>query len=160
MSASVSVHHVVDVGERLVRLHHRELGVVARRHALVAEHPADLEDPVHAADDQPLEVQLERDAQVQRHVERVVVGDERAGVGAAGLDVQHRRLDLDEAAVVQRAAEAGDHRVADVERPAGVGVDDEVGVALAEAGVGVGQAVPLVGQRAHRLGEQLEVGRP
>ena len=31
------------------------------------------------------------------HVERVVVGDERAGVRAAGLDVQHRRLDLDEA---------------------------------------------------------------
>ena len=66
--------------------------------ALVAEHAADLEDPVHAADDQPLEVQLEGDAQVQRHVERVVVGDERAGVGAAGLDVEHRRLDLDEAA--------------------------------------------------------------
>ena len=53
------LHHVVDVGVRLVGLHHRELGVVARREALVAEHPADLEHPVHAADDQPLEVQLE-----------------------------------------------------------------------------------------------------
>ena len=84
------------------------------------------------------------------------MGDERAGVGAAGLDVEHRRLDLDEAALVERAAEAGDHLVADVERPAGLGVDDEVDVALAEAGVGVGQAVPLVGQRAQRLGEQLE----
>ena len=146
----------MHVGVRLVGLHHRELGVVARRQALVAEHPADLEDAVHAADDQPLEVQLEGDAQVQRHVERVVVGDERAGVGAAGLDVQHRRLDLDEAPSAERAAEAGDDRVADVERPAGLGVDDEVDVALAEAGVGVGQAVPLVGQRAQRLGEQLE----
>ena len=151
------VHDVVDVGVGLVGLHHRELGVVARRQALVAEHPADLEDAVHAADDQPLEVQLERDAQVQRHVERVVVGDERAGVGAAGLDVQHGRLDLGEAAVAERAPEAGDHLVAHVERPPGVGVDDEVDVALAEAGVGVGQAVPLVGQRAQRLGEQREV---
>jgi hypothetical protein len=38
----------------------------------------------------------------------------------------------------------------------GVLVDDEVGVALAEAGVGVGQPVPLVGQRADGLGEQGE----
>ena len=67
------------------------------RDALVAEDPADLEHPLDAADDQPLEVQLERDAQVQVDVERVVVGDERPGVGAAGLDVEHRRLDLDEA---------------------------------------------------------------
>ena len=52
----------------------------------------------------------------------------------------------------ERAAEAGDHLVADLEGAAGVLVDDQVGVALAEAGVGVGQAVPLVGQRAHRLG--------
>ena len=48
-------------------------------------------------------------------VERVVVGDERAGMGAARLDVQHRRLDLDEALVVQRAAEAGDDGVPDLE---------------------------------------------
>ena len=60
----------------------------------------------------------------------------------------------------QRAPEAGDDRVADLERPAGLLVDDQVGVALAEAGVGVGQAVPLVGQRADRLGQQLERGRP
>jgi hypothetical protein len=101
-------------------------------------------------------VQLQCDAQVQRHVERVVVGDERASMGAAGLDVEHRRLDLGEAALAERPAEAGDDLVTNVEGPAGVGVDDEVDVALAEAGVGVGEAVPLVGQRAQRLGEQLE----
>ena len=60
----------------------------------------------------------------------------------------------------ERAPEAGDDRVADLEDPAGLVVDDQVDVALAEAGVGVGEAVPLVGQRAHRLGEQLERGRP
>ena len=38
------------------------------------------------------------------HVERVVVGDERPGVGAARLDVQHGRLDLDEAVVVRACA--------------------------------------------------------
>ena len=75
------LHHLAVVGERLVQLHHRELGVVAGGDALVAEDAADLEHPLHAADDQPLQVQLERDAQVQLHVERVVVGDERAGRG-------------------------------------------------------------------------------
>ena len=68
------VHHVVPVAERLVELHHRELGVVAGRDALVAEDAADLVDPLHAADDQPLEVQLQRDPQVQLQVERVVMG--------------------------------------------------------------------------------------
>ena len=56
----------------------------------------------------------------------------------------------------ERAPEAGDHLVADLERAAGLLVDDQVGVALAEPGVGVGQAVPLVGQRADRLRQQLE----
>ena len=113
------LHHVLDVGEGLVGLHHRELGVVARRQTLVAEHPTDLEHPVHAADDQPLEVQLEGDPQVHRHVERVVVGDERTGVRTTGLGVQDRGLDLHEAAGLQRATEAGDHGVADLEGPAG-----------------------------------------
>ena len=49
-----------------------------------------------------------------------------------------------------------DHGVADLEDPAGLLVDDEVGVALAVAGVGVGEALPLVGQRPHGLGQQLE----
>ncbi len=150
------LHHVLDVGVRLVGLHHRELGVVAWRKTLVAEHPADLEHPVHAADDQPLEVQLERDPEVHRHVERVVVGDERTGVRASGLRMQDRRLDLHEAPGLQRATEAGDHGVADVEGPTCLGVDDEVGVALAESRVGVGEPVPLVRQRADRLGEQFE----
>jgi hypothetical protein len=56
----------------------------------------------------------------------------------------------------ERAAEAGDDRVADLEGPLGVGVDDQVGVALAEAGVGVAESVPLVRQWSHRLGEQLD----
>jgi hypothetical protein len=55
-------------------------------------------------------------------IERVVVGRERARMGAARLGVQHRCLDLDEAALVQRAAEAGDDLVADLERPTRLGL--------------------------------------
>ena len=47
---------------------------------------------------QALEVELGRDAQVERAVERVVVRRERARQRAAVERLQHRRLDLDEAA--------------------------------------------------------------
>ena len=59
------LHHVAVVGVRLVALEHRELGVVLARDALVAEVAADLVDAVEPADDQPLQVQLVRDAQVE-----------------------------------------------------------------------------------------------
>ena len=101
-------HHVGVVRERLVALEHRELGVVPRRQALVAEHTADLEHALDPADEQALQVQLERDAQHERHVERVVVRLERPRRRTAGLHVQHRRLDLDEAALGEQTAQRGD----------------------------------------------------
>ena len=65
---------------------------------LVAEVLAELVDPLEAADDAALEVQLGGDAQVQVAVELVVVGRERARERAAVQRLQDRRLDLDEAA--------------------------------------------------------------
>ncbi|CAB4853297.1 unannotated protein [freshwater metagenome] len=53
--------HLAVVGERLVQLHHRELGVVASADALVAEDASDLEHALHTADDESLEVQFECD---------------------------------------------------------------------------------------------------
>ena len=67
-------HQRVIVGVGLVELHHRELGVVLRRNPLVPEVAVDLEHPLEAADREPLQVQLRRDAQVEIHVERVVMG--------------------------------------------------------------------------------------
>ena len=79
---------VVAVG--LVGLEHRELGIVGCVSALVAEDPADLVDPLDAADDQPLQVQLQRDAQVQVQVEGIDMGGERPRVRAAVQRLQHR----------------------------------------------------------------------
>ena len=134
---------VVDVG--LVGLEHRELGVVLEAHALVAEVLADLVDAVDAADDAALEVQLGGDAQVEVALELVVVRDERPRQGAAVERLQHRRLDLDEAALVQEPADGGDDAGALDEDLARVVVDDEVEVALAVAGLDVGEAVELLG---------------
>ena len=111
-----AAHRVVVVGVRLVPLEHRELGVVLERDALVAEVLADLVDALEAADDQPLEVQLGGDPQVEVAVELVVVRRERAGVGAAVERLQDRRLDLDEAGGVEVAAQRRDHARAQLRR--------------------------------------------
>jgi hypothetical protein len=69
--------------------------------ALVPEVPPELEHPLHAAQGEPLEVQLGRDAEVERQAVGVDRGDERAGLGVAVHGLQHRGLDLVEATAGQ-----------------------------------------------------------
>ena len=146
--------HQVLVGRvGLVELEHRELGVVLARQPLVAEVAADLVDALEAADDQPLEVELGRDAHVEIEIERVVVRHERPRRRAAEDRVHHRRLDLEEAARVEEAPDRAHDRGALAEDLAHVGVHHQVDVALAVADLDVLQAVPLLGQRARRLGQ-------
>ena len=73
--------------------------------AFVAVAAADLVDALEAADEQPLQVELGRDAHEELHIERVVVRDERLGRGAADERVHRRRLDLEKAALVEEAAQ-------------------------------------------------------
>ena len=73
------VHHSLVVGVRLIQFEQGELGVVFGVGALVAEHPSDLVHPVKSTDNQAFEVQLKRNAHIHVDVERIVVGDERAG---------------------------------------------------------------------------------
>ena len=98
------VHHRAVVAVGLVDLEHRELGIVPRADAFVAVDAAQLVHPLDAADQQPLEVQLQRDPQEQVDVERVVMRHERPGRGAAGDRVQRRPFDFDEAAAAERLA--------------------------------------------------------
>ena len=73
---------------------------------------------------------------------------------------QDRRLDLGEALLGQHPAGRRDHRGADREDPPRGLVEDQVEVALAVAGLGVGDAVADVGQRPQALREQLELVDP
>ena len=97
---------VVDVG--LVRLEHRELGVVLVRHALVAEVLAQLVHLLEPADDEALQVQLGGNPQVQVAAQFVVVRRERPRQRAAVERLQHRCLDLEEAPPVEEPAEGRD----------------------------------------------------
>ena len=133
-------HHVGVVRVRLVPLEHRELGVVRAVHSFVAEVVADLVHGIEAADDQALEIELVRDAQVERNVECVVVRRERARRGAAIERLQYRRLDLEEAPRVEEGAERADHPRARHERRAHLGVHGEIDRALPVALLGIAEA--------------------
>lgn len=147
-------HHVV-VGEGLVGLQHRELGVVLVGDALVAEGAAHLEDLLHTADAEPLEVELGRDAQVQVEVVGVDVGAEGPGVGTAVDLLEHRGLDLQVAAVEQSLAQGLDRAGAGPYDVPCLGARDEVEVAAPDPGLGVGEALALVGEGAQALAGEL-----
>ena len=147
------VHHVVEIGVGLIELDSRELGVVLGVHALVAEDTADLIHALHAADDQALEGQLGRDAHVHVDIERIVVGDEGSCRRAAGDGVEDGRLDLDIAHIVQIIPQMLDELRADDEVALDLGVHDQVDITLTIAGLLVGQAVELLGQRQQGFGQ-------
>ena len=83
---------------------------MAGRDAFVAEIPVDLEYPLETAHHQPLQEQLRRDAQEEPHVERVVVRREGPCHGATRDRLHHRRLDLQEIALDEEAADVVDYR--------------------------------------------------
>ena len=147
-------HHAVVVGAADEPLEHRELGVVLRRHPLVAEELAQLVDVLEAADDGALQVELGRDPQEEVAVERVVVRFERTRRGAAGEPLQDRRLQLDVAALVHVVADRRQHLRPQREDLARALVGHQVELALPVAGLDVGDAVEEVGRVAQRLGQQ------
>ncbi len=75
------------------------------RDAFVAEVASDLIDPLEVADQQTLEIQLERDAQVHVLFQLVVMRDERPRCRAAVNRLQDGRLDFEEALVVEELAQ-------------------------------------------------------
>ncbi len=152
------IHPVVDVGEGTVRLERGELRAVPRVDPLVAEVPGDLEDPLVAPDDQALEVELRGDPEGEVDVERVRTGEEGAGERSAGLRLEDGCLHFDELLGGEEAAQRGDDAEPDVEHPTGVRVGQEVDLTLTVPGVGFGQTMPLVGQGAQCLRQQVQPG--
>ncbi len=152
-------HRVGVVGVRLVPLEHRELGVVLERDALVAEVLAELVDALEPADDQALEIELRRDAEIEVALELVVVRHEGACERSAVARLQHRRLDLDEALAVEVGAHGGDDARPQDEGGSRLLVDEQVQVALAVAELDVREPVERVGQRLRVAGEHLERSR-
>ncbi len=155
LAAAVDPDQVVRM--RLIGLEQGELGVVAEVDPFIAERPAQFEHALDAPDAQPLQVELWGDSQVQIQVVGVDVGDERAGVGAAVDLLQDGRLHLDEILGEQRLPDRMQDLAAGPDQLAGLGVDGQVDIAGPHAGLGIRQALPLVGQRAQALAGQSPV---
>ena len=126
------------------------------RDSLVAEVLADLIDLLQPADDQPLEIELRRDAEVAVLVERVVVRDERPGERAAVARLEHRRLHLDEAPLVEDAPDRRNRAGTEQSVLARLLVHQQVEVALAVAQLDVREAVERVGERRRDARQHLE----
>ena len=125
-------------------------------HAFVAEIPVQLVHPLEAAHHEALQIELRRDAQVERHVERVQMRDERPGVRTAVERLQHGGLHFEESPVVQPLAHGLDDLRPLFKSFAHVGIDDEIHVALAVALLLVREAVPFFRERPEGLGKDGE----
>ena len=147
------LHHRRVVAVGLVRLEHRELRVVVAVDALVPEVPPELVDALHAPHEQAFEVELERDPELHLDAERLVERRERPGVGAARHGLEHRALDLEEAALVEDLADRAEHRRPRGEVAARRLVGDQMEVASPLLEIRVLEAVPLLRQRPQRLRE-------
>ena len=145
------------IGVRLIQLHQREFRVVAGVQSLVTEHAPDLVHSLHAADDQPFQIQLQRNAQLQILVQRVEVGFKRARRRTARIGDQHGGFHLHKAALVQKAADGADDAGTFDKGVAHLGVDDQIDIPLTIAGVGVGQTVEFFRQRLQALGQQRDL---
>ncbi len=140
-------HRVPVVGVRLVPLEHRELGIVLERNTLVSEVLADLVDPLETTDDQPLQVELRRNSEVEVAPQLVVMGHERTRRGSPVERLQHGSLDLEEPVAVEDGSHRGDDARAKDEIRARLLVDEQIEIALAVAKLDVGQPVERVGKR-------------
>ena len=164
------VHDRIHIHVCGVELEHGEFRIVLEADALIAEVAADFVDALNAAGDDALQVQLEGDAQVEILVELIVMRDERPGCCAAVDRLQNRGFDFQKILVVEKFAHGRDDARARAEDFAHLGVDSEVGVALAIARLRVAHgavaddaAVGLLfffgdGQLADGLGEQAPCG--
>ncbi len=146
-------HHALVIAIGLIRLQHRELGIVFARQAFVAEIAANLEHAVDPADEQPLQVKLQRDAQVKIAAQRVVMRHERLRRRAAGNRLHHRRLDFHEAARMEKLSDLANDFAAHQENVLHFRIRHEIEVALAIANFRVFEPVVFGRRRTQRLGE-------
>ena len=121
---------------------------------LVPEIAVDFEHSLEAAHGEALEVQLRGDAQEERHVQSIVMGDEGLGRSASGNDVHHGGFHLHEASLLKEAAHRTHHLRAHPEGVPGRLIHDEIKIAPAVAQLRVCNAVVLIRKGPQGLGQQ------
>ena len=151
------VHQVIKICVGLVELEHGELGIMASGQTLVAEVAVDLIDPLEAANDQSLEVQLRGNTHIHIYIQRIVVGDKGTRHSAAGNHLQHGSFHFKKIRTVEVAANKVDNRGSGSKGIAHFRVNNQVNIALAIAHLLVGEAMEFIWQRTQGFGQQLVV---
>ena len=101
-------------------------------------------------------MQLGRDPQVEIDVERVVMRDEGPCRGAPRDRVQHRRLDLEIAALDEMVAHRRDDPAAPAKRLAALLIHDQVEITLPVAQLDIRETMVFLGERTQRLGQNCD----
>ncbi|MPM79415.1 hypothetical protein SDC9_126448 [bioreactor metagenome] len=137
----------MEIGISCVHLKHREFRVVGRVDSFVTEYATDFINLFHAADHKAFQVQLQRDAHVQFHVQCIVVRDERSCGSSACHVMQCRCFDFQIAQSVQVGSDFADDLAALHELIETFFVADQVKIALTVFLFNVRQAMIFVRQR-------------
>ena len=147
-------HHRFVVAIRLVQLDHREFWVVRAVDAFVSEHPANLVHPLDPTDHQPLEVQLQRDPQVELHIERIVMRRKGPCRGPTCDRMQNGRFRFDEIPRFERAADRVDDLAARQHPLQDAFVVDQVDVPLPQQHLDIPRPMEFFRRLRERLREK------
>ena len=125
-------------------------------HSLIAEILRELIYSVVSSDNQPLEIQFVGNTEVERNVERVVMGDERPCCRASRDGLENRSLDLEAARIVEILAH-GCHNLCSLhEHVLHLRVHNEVHISLPVAEFRVAECVEYLSVCLFHNREHLE----
>ena len=128
--------------------------------SFIAEIAVDFVHPVKTTHDQPLQIQFRRDAQVQIHVECVVVGDEWPRGSSAQNRMHHRSVNFHVTTRIEKTAQLADDLCPLNKNLPRLLVYDQVQIPAAVSYLGVCKPVPLLWKRQQRFRQKLKVLDP
>ena len=132
---------------------------MSRIEPLIAEDSAYLVYSFEPADDQSLEVKLERDPQLEILVKSVEMSLERPCRGASCIGDEHGGLDLHEALGVEVTSDRADYLRSLDERVLYVGIHNEVDVSLTVSEIRIRETVKFFGQKLKALRKESDLFR-
>ena len=127
--------------------------------SLVAEHSAHLVYALASADYKPFKIKLERDAQIEILIQRVVMGGKRTRSGAARVLDKNRCLHLHKIKRIKIFSYLSDYLTSLFKGVLDLGIDNEVKITAAVSCVGIAQTVKFFRKRKQRLCQKSETGR-
>ncbi|OQA02059.1 MAG: hypothetical protein BWY71_00165 [Planctomycetes bacterium ADurb.Bin412] len=154
------IHHdpVIRIG--LVHLAHGKFRIVSGTDPLVAEIPVHLEYFFHPADQEPFQIEFGCDPQIQIHIQRVMMGNERLGSRSAGNGLHHGGFHLLEPAPGQKFPDRLDDGGPVPEGGHDLRIGKQIHIPLPVPKLHILQAMPFFRRGQGCLAQQFEGSHP